>query len=136
MCVKLFLRIKARKMSKHSTVLTFRPYGEDGVNVRLDEYLLVKNLIMDCLKKRDMTHIELTDCVANKMNRTLSSPVDWHVEAVRSDLEARGILHRIDNDEAHLCYQLTSFRNDLNPRRGLMDPSGYAGRRSPFGRGR
>lgn len=89
-------------MSIESKILTLHPESKKGVNISLKRYNTVKDAIMDCLEKKELTHTGLTKCVTEKICGTFTGSVSWYVEVVKLDLEAREIIERITDKKPQL----------------------------------
>lgn len=82
--------------------LTKHPQGKTGVNNDKAKYDQVKAIILDCLKKKEMTHMELTKCLEMKLESDFNGSINWYSEVVRLDLEAKIIIERVKTKESEL----------------------------------
>lgn len=57
---------------------------------------------MDCLKKKQMTHMELTRCLEMKLESNFEGPISWFGEAVKLDLEAKRIIERVKTKDSQV----------------------------------
>jgi hypothetical protein len=75
-------------------ILTKHPKGKKGVRISKSKYEIIKSSILKCLKRKDLTHVELTKCVNEKLGKFQGS-ISWYTETVKLDLEARNIVKRM-----------------------------------------
>ena len=76
-------------------ILTKHPQGKKGVRINKNKYDMIKLAIMECLKDKELTHLELTKCVNIMLKGKFQGSISWYVETVKLDLEARNIIERI-----------------------------------------
>lgn len=76
------------------------PAGKKAVNMDKQKYDLLKNFIMSYLKtKSEATHTEILKSLTDdfkKNNIQFQGSVEWHLEWVKLDLEARKMIKRHD----------------------------------------
>jgi hypothetical protein len=90
----------ANKGIKSQIQLT-HPTGKKAVSIDKEKYDVLKEAIMNYLKTRgESTHAEISQAINEdfKKNRTrFEGSVDWHLEWVKLDLEARKEIKRSRN---------------------------------------
>jgi hypothetical protein len=81
--------------SKAKMMQLLHPEGKKNFKISEEKYDIIKGFIIRCLKsKGELTHTELIRCVSNGLAAGFDGSISWYVEAVKLDLEARGILKR------------------------------------------
>ncbi len=77
------------------------PAGKKAINMDKEKYEYMKKAILNCLEKEgESTHKEMLENITEnfKMNKTLfEGSIEWHMEWVKLDLEARKKITRIAN---------------------------------------
>jgi hypothetical protein len=82
-------------MASPKMIQLLHPEGKKNFKISEEKYNAVKSSITRCLKtKGEMTHTQLMGCVSNSLASGFDGSISWYVEAVKLDLEARGILKR------------------------------------------
>lgn len=82
-------------MSKdEERILTKHPEGKTGVSISKAKYDMVKVVLLDCLKGKEMTQEELLACISKRLQSKFEGSMKWYGEAVKLDLEARGEIQR------------------------------------------
>ena len=80
-------------------ILTMRarmhPLGKKGVRISKAKYDKVKSVLIKCLKDKELTHSELTECANKRLEGKFQGSINWYVETVKLDLEARKIVERV-----------------------------------------
>jgi len=77
--------------------MTLHPAGKQGVNIDKGKYDMVRQAIEETLQAQPGTTFgELTDEVGRRIGDVFDGSVSWYVTSVKLDLEARGVLERID----------------------------------------
>ena len=75
------------------------PAGKKAVSMDPDKYNLLKDSLIGFLKARgEATHDEILEAVNNDFNKNCTKfegSVEWHLEWVKLDLEARKEIRRI-----------------------------------------
>jgi RNA:NAD 2'-phosphotransferase (TPT1/KptA family) len=75
------------------------PAGKKAINMDKEKYDLMKKAVLSCLKKEgDSTHKEMLKAITEnfKKNKTkFVGSVEWHMEWLKLDLEAREEIKRI-----------------------------------------
>lgn len=75
------------------------PQGKKAVSMAPDKYNLLKGALLNCLKSGgELTHTEIGQVVAEELKNNkvkFDGNVNWHLEWVKLDLEANGIIERV-----------------------------------------
>jgi hypothetical protein len=80
---------------KAKMIQLLHPEGKKNFKISEEKYNAIKGSIIHCLKsKRELTHTQLLACVSNRLAAGFDGSISWYFEAVKLDLEARGILKR------------------------------------------
>jgi hypothetical protein len=86
------------------------PAGKKAVSMDIQKYGVIKNIILGCLKaKGEATHTEILKSLTEdfKKNKTkFQGSVEWYMEWVKLDLEARKIIERVD-DKTTITYRIS-----------------------------
>ena len=78
-------------------IMTLHPDGKQGVNIDKIKYDTVRQEIETVLHAQPGSSFsELTDTVGQRIGDSFDGSVGWYVTTVKLDLEARGVLERID----------------------------------------
>ncbi len=75
-------------------ILTKHPLGKRGVNISQEKYAAVKKAILAALRKKQLTHTELSERVNKSLANKFDGSINWYGETVKLDLEARKIIER------------------------------------------
>jgi hypothetical protein len=67
-----------------------------GWRISKEKYDLIRASIIECLKNKELTYNELSKCVGETLKGRFKGAIEWHVEVVKLDLEARKIIERIN----------------------------------------
>ncbi len=87
---------------KEDKILTLHPAGKKGTNISLVKYNLIKDAILEVIKKEgEISYEDLSDQLVDEMQATFDGKVVWYVVTVKLDLEARGIIERIPKTSPH-----------------------------------
>lgn len=78
-----------------SKIVTKHPQGKKGVNISKEKYDTIKAAILECLRKRELSYTELVKCADEKLKRKFEGSINWYVEVVKLDLQARNAIERI-----------------------------------------
>lgn len=82
-------------------ILLSHPAGKKAVSMDSDKYELLSKAITDHLKNSgEDTHKSMFTAIAQKFQREnieFSGSIEWHMEWVKLDLEAKGIIKRKDD---------------------------------------
>jgi hypothetical protein len=81
-------------MSKEEKILTLHPQGKKGVRISKKKYDVIKAAMLECLKSKELTHLELMDCIEKRLHGYFEGSIGWYSESVKLDLEARKIIER------------------------------------------
>ena len=83
-------------------VLTRHPEGKSGVNISKPKYDAVREGIVQSLSADgDMAYSALAKAVEQGL-RGFDGSIRWYVEAVKLDLEARGVIERVPGTRPQL----------------------------------
>ena len=78
-------------------IMTLHPAGKQGVNIDKRKYDMVRQAVEEALQAQPgATYSELTDAVGQRIGDVFDGSVGWYVTSVKLDLEARGVLERVD----------------------------------------
>lgn len=78
-------------------VMTLHPDGKSGVNISQAKYDQMSETIISILGERgQMTFSELGNEVGNRLDGHFEGSISWYYTTVKLDLEARGIVERVD----------------------------------------
>ena len=90
------------KMSEER-IMTLHPQGKKGVNILKRRYDVIRDFIIDILKKRgEITFEKLTELAVKKLTKRFDGKVVWYMVSVKLDLEARNIIERIPKTSPHM----------------------------------
>ncbi|UCG25134.1 MAG: hypothetical protein JSW55_03820 [Chloroflexota bacterium] len=79
-------------------VLTLHPDGKSGVNISRAKYDLMRETIVSVLGEQiEMTFTELGAEVGRRLEGRFDGSISWYYTTVKLDLEARGIVERMDS---------------------------------------
>ena len=79
-------------------IMTLHPQGKQGVNIDRSKYDTVREAIEQVLREQPGTSFSrLTELVAKRIGGTFEGSVSWYVVSVKLDLEARGVVQRVDD---------------------------------------
>jgi hypothetical protein len=80
-------------------ILTKHPDPEKkGVNISREKYDLVRGAILRCLEaQKEASHTELTKYVRESFKGKFEGSINWYVEVVKLDLEARAEIERLES---------------------------------------
>lgn len=87
-------------------ILTLHPQGKKGVNIERSKYLTIREVVMECLSRKEMTATEIFHCAEESLAGDFEGSVRWYAESVKLDLEARGMLARRKR-EGRVVYEIT-----------------------------
>jgi hypothetical protein len=77
------------------------PAGKKAVSMDKQKYSAIEKSVLNCLKvKGESTHSEILKTITEdfKRNKTLfEGSIEWHMEWVKLDLEARKVITRISD---------------------------------------
>ena len=79
-------------------ILTKHPQGKRGFRISKNKYETIRRAIRESLRgKGDLTHTELTRSIQENPAVKLQGYLEWYVEVVKLDLEARKEIERVSN---------------------------------------
>ena len=85
------------------------PSGKKAVSIERGKYDVLKKALMSCLgKNKYCTHTDILQQVASQLKKDaidFEGSVNWHLEWVKLDLEAKKIIQR-NQDEKPVTYSL------------------------------
>jgi Family of unknown function (DUF6958) len=84
--------MKAPKVEEK--ILTRHPLGKRGVNISREKYDAVRKAIVAALRKKQLTHAELSEQVNQSLTNKFDGNINWYHETVKLDLEAQKIIER------------------------------------------
>lgn len=67
-----------------------------GANISKEKYDMIRASIIECLKKKELSYVELSKCIRETLKGRFEGSIEWYVEVVKLDLEARKIVERIN----------------------------------------
>ena len=77
------------------------PAGKKAISMDIEKYNSIKNAVLQCLNsKGESTHAEILQAITEdfKQNQILfEGSVEWHMEWVKLDMEAKKEIIRIDD---------------------------------------
>jgi hypothetical protein len=79
---------------KEEKILTKHPLGKTGKNISKQKYETLKKAILSALKKKELTHTELSDALNKTLKNKFEGNISWYGETVKLDLEARKTIQR------------------------------------------
>jgi len=83
-----------KKSPNEEKILTKHPLGKRGVNISSEKYDAVKKAIVAALRKKQLTHTELSEQVNQSLANKFDGNISWYNETVKLDLEARKMIER------------------------------------------
>jgi hypothetical protein len=87
---------------KEEKFLTLHPQGKKGVNILKRRYDLIRDFILETIKKKkEITFEELTELAEDKLANKFDGKIMWYIVTVKLDLEARKIIERIPKTSPH-----------------------------------
>ena len=76
-------------------ILTLHPQGKSGKNIDREKYDLIKSAILKALSDgKSLTHTQLNNDVKKQLKSRFEGTVEWYLETVKLDLEARKTIKR------------------------------------------
>jgi hypothetical protein len=86
-------------------ILTLHPQGKKGVHIDRAKYDTMKSAILRVLRKKNLTHHELTRAVEDALKGKFNGSIPWYMEGTKLDLEARKVIERVPG-ETHDVYRV------------------------------
>jgi len=84
-------------MASNNKILTLHPQGKKGVNLLKRRYDIIKDFIIDTIEKNgEISFSKLNDLAVEKLTKSFDGKVIWYMVTVKLDLEARGIIERVE----------------------------------------
>ena len=78
-------------------IMTLHPAGKQGVNIDKGKYDMVREAIEATLRAQPgITFSNMTEEVGRRIGDVFDGSISWYVVSVKLDLEARGVLERVD----------------------------------------
>lgn len=78
-------------------IMTLHPAGKQGVNIDKGKYDMVRQAIEETLQAQPgITFSGMTKAVDKRIGDVFDGSISWYVTSVKLDLEARGVLERVD----------------------------------------
>jgi len=68
--------------------------GKRGLRICKEKYDLIRSSIIECLKNKDLSYSDLSKCVGEVLKGRFKGSIEWYVEVLKLDLEARKIMER------------------------------------------
>lgn len=68
--------------------------GKRNLKISLEKYNIIKNIMLEVLVNKKLTHSELFDAITQKLTGKFEGNISWYAETVKLDLEARKIIAR------------------------------------------
>jgi DNA-binding Lrp family transcriptional regulator len=79
------------------TILTIHPQSKQGVKISRTKYDQMKHAILEILQENgEMTFTALGEAVSARLAGQFEGSITWYYTTVKLDLEARGVLERIN----------------------------------------
>lgn len=95
--------------------MTLHPdVAKKGVKIEKRKYDLMRNTILDVLKRGAMPIIELAALVDDQLQERFDGSVMWYYTTVKLDLEARGEIRRIPNSKPQKVEIVESYREPIS----------------------
>ena len=80
-----------------------------GKRIDQSKYVIIKACIEECLKgSGELTNKQLVQCVGTQIKKENVGSINWYVEIVKLDMEARNIITRIPGTRP-VRYRLVHF---------------------------
>ena len=71
------------------------PEGNKSFTVERAKYNQVKSALLSCLRAYgQITFKQVTTCVNERLSGTFDGSINWHLGAVKHDLEMRGVIRK------------------------------------------
>lgn len=84
-------------------IRTLHPEKKKGVNISNEKYEIIRKAILVTLNaKKEMTFMDLSRAVEKQVNGKFEGSIMWYVTTVKLDLEARGVIKRVQNSRPQL----------------------------------
>ena len=84
-------------------IRTLHPEKKQGVNISKTKYEIIRKAILFALHtQKEMTFMNFSRAVEKEVNGNFEGSVMWYVTTVKLDLEARGVVKRVQNSRPQL----------------------------------
>jgi hypothetical protein len=84
-------------------IRTLHPAKKQGVNISKEKYEIIRDAILCVLKtEKEISFMNLSRAVEKEINGNFEGSVTWYVTTVKLDLEARGLVKRVQNSRPQL----------------------------------
>ncbi|MBS0000184.1 MAG: hypothetical protein KFF73_14480, partial [Cyclobacteriaceae bacterium] len=84
-----------RKFTRH-------PGGKRGVNISAEKYRIVRDTLIAILKENpQITYREMNKMAIDRLKGNFEGSISWYVVTVKLDMEANGIIERIQGTRPH-----------------------------------
>ena len=88
-------------------ITTLHPEGKKGVNISRVKYEQIKSFILETISCTGaISYRELNALAKKQLGPVFKGSVPWYIVTVKLDLEARGIIKRVNQKSGH-AIQLT-----------------------------
>jgi hypothetical protein len=95
-------------------ILTLHPQGKKGVHILKRRYDLVKETILSCIKECGVLSFkDLVICGRQKLSKSLDGKPTCYITTVKLDLEARGIIQRIEGKSPQILHIVEIDHTDI-----------------------
>ncbi len=85
-------------MKKPETIQTLHPDPtKTNKNIAVEKYELVKAAMLQLLAEKQVTHVELMQEIAQRLEGKIEGNIGWYSETVKLDLEARQLIKRTNS---------------------------------------
>jgi hypothetical protein len=79
-------------------IMTLHPQGKRGVNIEQAKYEMVRDAIVGSLAEYgELSFRELATEVERRLSDQFEGSITWYVTTVKLDMEARGLLERVED---------------------------------------
>jgi hypothetical protein len=83
-------------------IMTLHPEGKRGVNISLTKYLVMKEFILEQLRRQNnQTFAQLTGTALQTLKNKWQGSIPWYLVTVKLDLEARGLIEKVPGTNPH-----------------------------------
>jgi len=81
-------------------ILTQHPEGKQGVNISRSKYEMIRLAILDAIRSQGViTSAGLVSLVEFSLRNRFEGSIPWYVTTVKLDMEARGEIERLPDDD-------------------------------------
>ncbi|MGC9342503.1 MAG: DUF6958 family protein [Bacteroidales bacterium] len=83
-------------------IMTRHPEGKKGVNISLEKYNQIKSFILEMVScQGPISYRELNALAKKQLTNVFNGSIPWYIVTVKLDLEARGIIKRVEQKSGH-----------------------------------